>query len=202
MAYLLRTYIYIPAAAMPGLDLVQQKAAFLLVKVLVLAPATVSKFDLNQSRTLVFVPTMFLPQLLSAQDWLSGGMEGRVDPHLLFPSASCSGSPRRLTSSSSSLGLWQVLTLVCALYFYELKGQCHEIFLLWFFHQTTCPNPVRHAWKDFKFFLIFEELFVFVIDSVAYSPPWSRGFPVYSSPGSSDSPFDEYTAELTRKFLL
>ncbi len=42
--------------------------------------------------------------------------------------------------------------------------------------------------KDFKFFWIFEELFVFVIDSPVYSPPGSQDSPVYSPPWSHDSP--------------
>jgi hypothetical protein len=33
-----------------------------------------------------------------------------------------------------------------------LKGKCHEIFSLWFFHQTTSPSPVRHAKKGFQIF--------------------------------------------------
>ncbi len=53
--------------------------------------------------------------------------------------------------------------------------------------------------KDFKFFWIFEDLFIFIIDSPVYSTPgsqdfpvysplWSHDSPLYSSPGSQDSP--------------
>jgi hypothetical protein len=33
-------------------------------------------------------------------------------------------------------------------------------FLLWFFHRTTSPSPIRQPRKDFQFFRIFGELFV------------------------------------------
>jgi hypothetical protein len=33
-----------------------------------------------------------------------------------------------------------------------LKEQCHEIFHLQFFHQTTSPGPKGHAQKRFRIF--------------------------------------------------
>jgi hypothetical protein len=66
----------------------------------------------------------------------------------------------------------------------SLKGQGLENDWLWFFHQTT-SSLVRPA-KDLEFFRIFEELFVFVINSPVYSPPLSHDSPVYSSPWSWD----------------
>jgi hypothetical protein len=81
----------------------------------------------------------------------------------------------------------------------SLKGQCHEIFNSGFFHQTTSPCPVR---KDFEFFRIFKELFVFVIDSPVYSPLGSRDSPIYSSPGSRFNDFKEHTTIFTGTIIL
>jgi hypothetical protein len=54
--------------------------------------------------------------------------------------------------------------------------------------------------EEFNFSRIFEELFVFVIDSPVYSPPRSRDKPMYSSPGSR-LPSDEYTGESQPKLV-
>jgi hypothetical protein len=40
---------------------------------------------------------------------------------------------------------------------YYWKGTVSRDFVMVFFHQTTSPIPVRHAWKGFRFFRIFEE---------------------------------------------
>jgi hypothetical protein len=48
----------------------------------------------------------------------------------------------------------------------SLKGQCQEIFALVFFIKHFLLVPLDSPRKDFKFFRIFEELFVFIIDSL------------------------------------
>jgi hypothetical protein len=68
------------------------------------------------------------------------------------------------------------------------KGQCHEIFYSGFFIKQLVIVPLNTSGKDFKFFRIFEELFVFVVDLPVYSPPGSRNSPLYSSLWSRDSP--------------
>ncbi len=52
-----------------------------------------------------------------------------------------------------------------------LKGQCQEIFSLVFFIKQLLLDMRRN---DFEFFRMFEELFVFVIDSPVYSPPGNQ----------------------------
>jgi hypothetical protein len=47
-----------------------------------------------------------------------------------------------------------------------LKGQCHEIFCLRFFIKHLLLLPIAVARKDFEFFQIFMELFLFLIDSL------------------------------------
>jgi hypothetical protein len=69
---------------------------------------------------------------------------------------------------------------------FRLKGQCREILSSGFFHETTFPSPVDMSRKDFEFFRLFEELLVFLINFLVYSPPWSRDSQVYSSPESCD----------------
>jgi hypothetical protein len=54
-----------------------------------------------------------------------------------------------------------------------LKGQCREIFCLWFFHRTTSWSQIGMFRNDFKLFLIFVELFVFVVDSPVMNTPGS-----------------------------
>jgi hypothetical protein len=46
-----------------------------------------------------------------------------------------------------------------------LKGQYHEIFRLLSFHLTTSPGPKIWPRKNVELFIIFLELYVFVIDS-------------------------------------
>jgi hypothetical protein len=46
-----------------------------------------------------------------------------------------------------------------------LKGQCHEIFRLQFFHQTTTPGPNKIPRQDFEFIQIFVQLFILIVDS-------------------------------------
>ncbi len=70
----------------------------------------------------------------------------------------------------------------------ELKGQCYKIFLFWFFHQKQLLLvPLDTPWNHFNFFRILEELFIFVINSLVYSPPGSWDSPVYSSKRSHGS---------------
>jgi hypothetical protein len=54
-----------------------------------------------------------------------------------------------------------------------LKGQCHEIFRV-FFIKHLFLVPIGMLRTDFKFFWIFVELFVFVIDSPVMNTPGSR----------------------------
>ncbi len=65
---------------------------------------------------------------------------------------------------------------------------CHEIFRLRIFHQVTSPGPNRHAQKRFRFFRIFVDLFVFVIDSPVVNTAGSFDSPVMNTPWSPDSP--------------
>jgi hypothetical protein len=44
-------------------------------------------------------------------------------------------------TSDSQFTIWPIV--------FWLKGQCQEIFDLWFFHQTTPPGPLIHRWKPF-----------------------------------------------------
>jgi hypothetical protein len=40
-----------------------------------------------------------------------------------------------------------------------LKGQCHEIFVFWFFHESVSPSPKLYRKGRFKFFRKFMEIF-------------------------------------------
>jgi hypothetical protein len=68
-------------------------------------------------------------------------------------------------------------------------------FLIMFFQQTTSPSSVRTSRKDFIFFRIFEELFVFLFDFLVSSSSGSRPTLVYTrtllvknTPGREVSP--------------
>ncbi len=77
-------------------------------------------------------------------------------------------------------------SIICQ--FQHLKGQCHEILRLWVFFKQFLLVPLETPRNYFKYFRIFEELFIFVIDSPVYSPPGSRDSQVYSPPGKHDFP--------------
>jgi hypothetical protein len=51
----------------------------------------------------------------------------------------------------------------------ELKGTVSRDLSCHFVHQTTSPDPIRHAQKGFKICQIFLKLFVFAFDSSVYS---------------------------------
>jgi hypothetical protein len=51
----------------------------------------------------------------------------------------------------------------------ELKGQCHEIFCFWFFHESVSPQPQNIPLRLFKNFSKFAEIF-----ASQGAPPVSR----------------------------
>jgi hypothetical protein len=63
-----------------------------------------------------------------------------------------------------------------------------RFFTLVYFIKQLLLVPLDMPRKDFKFFRIFEKLFVFLINSPVYSIPGSRDSLVYSPLGSHDSP--------------
>ncbi len=68
---------------------------------------------------------------------------------------------------------------------WHFKEQCYKIFWHWFFSPKTSSSPLDMCRKDFKFLCrIFEELFVFVIDSLVYFPPECWDSPVIDTLGS------------------
>jgi hypothetical protein len=62
----------------------------------------------------------------------------------------------RHTSEENYIIIIIIILLVTILYILPvtkgLKGQCHEIFHLWIFLQTTSPGPSRHVQQRFRFF--------------------------------------------------
>ncbi len=41
----------------------------------------------------------------------------------------------------------------------DIKGQCHEIFCFWFFHESVSPKPLSIPFGPFQFFRKFVEIF-------------------------------------------
>ena len=52
-----------------------------------------------------------------------------------------------------------------AIFLFYFKGQCHEIFECWFFHQLAPPGPLRGTLGQFQFLPKFAEIFEFEIVS-------------------------------------
>ncbi len=83
-----------------------------------------------------------------------------------------------------------------------------DLLMLVFFLKQLLLVPLDIAGKDFKFLQIPEELFVFVIDTLVYSPQGNWDSQVYSPLGSFDSPLysspsglgshDEYKGQTTK----
>jgi hypothetical protein len=65
-----------------------------------------------------------------------------------------------------------------------LKNSVTSIFYCVFLIEQIFLVPLAPPRKDFEFFRIFDEIFVFVINSLVYSPQRSRDSPAYSSPES------------------
>jgi hypothetical protein len=65
----------------------------------------------------------------------------------------------------------------------SLKGQCHEIFYLWFFLQTSSPGPsIDEPSNDFDFFRIFAEIFNYFGASPVSTTPAMHALPVSLTP--------------------
>jgi hypothetical protein len=66
-----------------------------------------------------------------------------------------------------------LLTPVSCHWIVPLKGQYHEFFEVWFFHQTTPPDPTRGVLEPFKFLLNFRG-FMYIWDTREL---WFSGVP-------------------------
>jgi hypothetical protein len=61
---------------------------------------------------------------------------------------------------------------------FPLKVQSHEIFDLWFFHQTSFPRPLFHTLKGFgKYFVIRRDIQIQIRLSSVNDTAESKEFP-------------------------
>jgi hypothetical protein len=77
---------------------------------------------------------------------------------------------------------------VASLVDHVASAKLYEVSLVFFVIRQPLLIPLDMSRKNFEYFRIFEELFVFVIDSLVYSPPGSRDSPLYSPTRSRDYP--------------
>jgi hypothetical protein len=71
----------------------------------------------------------------------------------------------------------------------ELKGQCHEIFYLWFFFiKLFLLGPVDKPRNYFYFFRLFTEIFDYFGASLASTTLEKHALPVSLTPVSNSSP--------------
>ncbi len=65
-------------------------------------------------------------------------------------------------------GIWRSYLNIEGLdpgFLHRLKGQCHEIFYIQFFHQSAPSGPIRGTLVEFHILTYFRELWSFKIDS-------------------------------------
>jgi hypothetical protein len=48
-------------------------------------------------------------------------------------------------------------------------GQCHEIFDLWFFHQSTPPRALTHRLNHFAYAFLFTEIIASKVAKIGFS---------------------------------
>ena len=70
----------------------------------------------------------------------------------------------------------------------SLKGQCHEIFSLSFFHQNTSPGPIRGTLRPFPFLPNFGVFLRKKVGLAVSETPGKSTPPVSGTPGKSTPP--------------
>ena len=66
----------------------------------------------------------------------------------------------------------------------SLNGQCHNIFVCWFFHQIAPPGPIRGTFGRFRFFPKIRRDIRQKVGSGVYDTPRNGDWAVYLTPWS------------------